>query len=45
MIDTLSIFRSQGIDPNTICHTDVLEDGNYVVIWGQKEKITIFAKP
>ena len=35
MIDTLSIFRSQGIDPNTICHTDVLEDGNYVVIWGQ----------
>ena len=35
MIDTLSIFRSQGIDPNTICRTDVLEDGNYIIIWGQ----------
>ena len=35
MIDTLSIFRSQGIEPNAICHTDVLEDGDYVVIWGQ----------
>ena len=35
MIDTQSIFRSQGIDPYLISRVDAIDDGNYVIIWGQ----------
>lgn len=35
MIDTQSIFRSQGIDPYIISRVDAIDDGDYVIIWGQ----------
>lgn len=35
MIDTQSIFRSQGIDPYLISRVDAIDDGDYVIIWGQ----------
>ena len=35
MIDTQSIFRSQGIDPNIISRIDAIDDGENVVVWGQ----------